>query len=142
MEHIMQFSIPKQYEWDYLRDMWAELVGIFIKQSFSWKAHHRKKLPDQNYPSEAEIQTWKGPSSTLIIRIESSSGNPRDGYGYDVQIQIHATRNDQDLKISASGYFCWYPKLRDHILYIQGELSEEEEYQILEVVNRYTNRHQ
>ena len=137
----MRFSIPKQYEWEYLRDMWAELVAVFVKQSFSWTIHHRKPLPDKTHPSRAEIQTWKGPSSVLTIEITSGIGNPRDGYGYDVLIQIHATRKDQVLNISASAS-CWDPKLRDHILVIQGDLSSEEEDQILFIVNRYTNRHQ
>jgi hypothetical protein len=136
---LIKFSIEYQYDWPYLRVVWEKMVNVLTDTPFEWTLDSTTILPDMNYSKNAKTERWLGTNASLSIRIESSSGNPRDGNAYMVYVNINVMANNKTFTFSAK-QGCWDPNLRDHGLDIKGPISEKEEQDLTQLVEQYLRK--
>jgi len=92
--------------WDQLRQLGSEIVTALRGTAEPWIQQSRQDLPDKNYPHQAFKATWSLPGATLDEHCRCGSGNPRDGYGYQLrwQLQVHHDGTSSVFAVKCASY--------------------------------------
>lgn len=106
---LLRFVPAAPHSTGLTRRGFAALASAWVGRPVEWQCVERRALEDPNPGgSGAFLARWADGEATLEERVEGSTGNPRDGYGYDVRYQL--TVGQRQAHLSSGG---WEPLASD-----------------------------
>lgn len=103
----LSFTPPRAYSLADLREAFGLLVGKWSGRAPEWRLDQRTELPDANGPW-GDNRTYEaryaddGSAAAVEERVVSGSGNPHDGYGYEVTSALR--HGDRAVRFTGAGY--------------------------------------
>ncbi len=90
----LRLSFRGTYSFDLVREALGDALTALGDATAPWVGVTRRALDDRNYAGIAFEATWRRGDATLTMSAanDDASGNPRDGYGYDVAIVLESPR--------------------------------------------------
>ena len=79
------------------------LIQAFEPNEPDLEQTSHEKLEDRNWSKQAHTTKWASPNARLVAHVETGSGNPRDGYGYDINWRLTLSHPSGPLAVSATG---------------------------------------
>lgn len=92
--------------WEELRTAWTEVILRLRGAAGPWELLERVEIQDKNAPQATFRATWSSEGAALTEEVVNGSGNPRDGYGYDVTatLEVEAEGEPVLVRLKSAGY--------------------------------------
>lgn len=93
----MRLAFRQGASLDEVRSFLAQVVRLARRSAVGeWKLTEKTPLPHDGLGPMSELARtkWALDGATLDQKVEGGSGNPRDGYGFDMAITVSATGDD------------------------------------------------
>lgn len=90
----LRLSFRGTYSFDLVREALGDALTALGDAPAPWVGVTRRALDDRNYAGIAFEATWTRGDATLTMSAtnDDASGNPRDGYGYDIAVALASPR--------------------------------------------------
>ena len=105
--------------WEELRSAWSEVVTALRGTSSEWQQVEKSETEDIWVPSPPFETLWKQPGAIWRESVRRGSGNPRDGYGYDMKGTLELETADGLVKVRLAGS-SWEPRPDRLDLWVYG----------------------
>ena len=111
MPNEPRLSFNRGASWEELRDAASQIVDELGITPAPWRRTEHQTLVDKQHMGQAFGSVWARPGAELEEVVESGSGNPRDGYGYDMRWTLVAKLGTRTLLVNLSDS-AWDPRPR------------------------------
>ncbi len=98
----LHFNLPEPRTMERVRVLFEKLASTLSGRTVSLQVSERKTLEDLNGQNACFTARWSDGPITWEESVTTSSGNPRDGYGYDIKLALVV--GNHELKVNGGGW--------------------------------------